>query len=203
LWKKVDNGDDGAVQQATLGKRLRTLRGARKLTLEEVAQATGISRSFLSLVETGQSDITTSRLIDLMEFYGISFTNLLPGHALERGDGHASEVVEVVRAHECEHIESPAEGLTVSLLMPTAGRQLMVARLDFEPGAHMLEPAHHRGEEIVHVLDGELTIELAGREPARLVAGDTIHYPATLPHAYRNAADGGSRALVVVTPPTY
>ena len=40
-----------------------------------------ISASFLSLVEKDRSDITIGRLVRLIEFYGISITDLLPGEA--------------------------------------------------------------------------------------------------------------------------
>src|SRR4051812_28348017 len=55
---------------APLGAALRGLRRARRLSLQDVAEATAISASFLSLVETGKSDITIGRLVRLVEFYG-------------------------------------------------------------------------------------------------------------------------------------
>jgi len=45
-----------------LGTRLRALRTERGLSLSQLESATSISSSFLSLVESGKSDITISRL---------------------------------------------------------------------------------------------------------------------------------------------
>lgn len=58
---------------------MRALRRTRGLSLADVGEATRISPSFLSLVEKGKSDITIGRLVRLVEFYGISINDLLPG----------------------------------------------------------------------------------------------------------------------------
>jgi Helix-turn-helix domain len=52
----------------SLGTKLRSLRLARRLALTEVAAGTGISSSFLSLVENGKNDLTVARLIKLVSY---------------------------------------------------------------------------------------------------------------------------------------
>ena len=61
-----------------VGERLRELRRERGLSLAEVAEGTGISTSFLSVLETGRSDITLGRLMKLVKFFGTSVEELLP-----------------------------------------------------------------------------------------------------------------------------
>lgn len=189
------------MKSEELGERLRSLRQQRGRTLDQVAAATGVSRSFLSLVETGRSDLTTGRLIELVRYYGISITDLVPDEPF--ASAKVDDEALVARASERQHIESPSEGLDVALLVPTTGRSLMLAQIDFAPGARMAEPAHHAGEEIVHVLEGTIAVALGEEERIELAVGDSISYAATTPHAYINVAEGPSRALVVVTPPSY
>jgi transcriptional regulator with XRE-family HTH domain len=62
----------------SVGAALRQVRKARGLSLHDVAEGTGISASFLSLVEKDRSDISIGRLVRLIDFYGISITDLLP-----------------------------------------------------------------------------------------------------------------------------
>ena len=69
----------GRPAAETVGAHLRQARSARSLSLADVAQATGISASFLSLVEKDKSDITIGRLVRLIDFYGISISDILPG----------------------------------------------------------------------------------------------------------------------------
>ena len=73
-------GYSGAVLDDTrlLGARLRAIRADRGLSLSAVAEATGISTSFLSLVETGKNDITFGRLRRLIDYYGVTLIDLLP-----------------------------------------------------------------------------------------------------------------------------
>ena len=69
------------MNQEELGGALRALRRERKLSLGDVSSATGISASFLSLVENGKSDITVGRLMRLAGFYDdrpAERTNSLP-----------------------------------------------------------------------------------------------------------------------------
>ena len=58
---------------------MRAARLARGFSLGQVAAATDISRSFLSLVENGKSDITIGRLTRLIDHYGISVADLIHG----------------------------------------------------------------------------------------------------------------------------
>jgi quercetin dioxygenase-like cupin family protein len=59
-------------------------------------------------------------------------------------------------------------------------------------------PAHiHRDEdEVFHILDGEVTFQLAGRQ-LRLAKGDTIVAPRGIPHTYRVESTDGGRWLTM------
>ncbi len=76
------SADQVAVQAeehggSELGTRLRQLRKSRGVSLAEVAEGTGISASFLSMVEKGKSDITVSRLMRLVHWFGVSIADLV------------------------------------------------------------------------------------------------------------------------------
>ena len=76
--KSAQAAADAPVVVDGLGGRLRSLRHGRKLSLAEVGAATGMSSSFLSLVENGRNDLTVARLVRLVDYYGVSVTDLLP-----------------------------------------------------------------------------------------------------------------------------
>jgi transcriptional regulator with XRE-family HTH domain len=153
---------------ARVGAHLRQVRKARKLSLADVAGATGISASFLSLVEKEKSDITIGRLVRLIEFYGISITDLLPGAT-------ASGYPEVVTPAERKLVHSPAEGIDVFLLSVDTRHQMMPMQVEFQPGAQLAEFGRHAGEEWLVVLEGELRLELEGAEPRVLKPGDAAY----------------------------
>lgn len=177
-----------------LGAKLRRLRRERRLSLSQVAEATLVSASFLSLVENGKSDITIGRLVRLVDFYGVSIVDLLPSSDSSDPD--------VVRAMEGRKLRSPAEGIDIYLLAADTRRSMMPMLLVFEPGAALAEYGRHEGEEFVQVLQGSLELDVAGSEPRTLGQGDSAYYQADRPHLFRNASESKPlRVLCVDTPP--
>ena len=180
------------AMQPLLGQRLKALRQERGLSISEVAAATGISRSFLSLVEGGKSDITLGRLITLLAYFGVSITDLVP-------DAAPPPSALVTRVGEERHITSGSEGIDMLLLRPSGNGQMQPFLVTYEPGARQAEHASHTGEEFVLVLEGEVTLQV-GAERTVLRAGDSAYYQAEVPHSTSNEGKQPARAFVMVTP---
>jgi len=176
-----------------LGGRLRALRRQRGLSIADVAAATGISTSFLSLIENGKSDITTTRLLRLVSFYKVHITDLLP-------QPEGSEQV-VVRRSDAVRLSSASEGIETLLLVANTNRAMLPVIQFYDPGAGTQEYAQHEGEEFLHVLEGSIALDLNGSEIV-LKKGDSAYFTADQPHMYRNAGRGKATILAVVTPPT-
>lgn len=180
--------------QPALGRALRAARDERRLSLQDVAEATAVSASFLSLVETGKSDITLGRLTRLINFYGVSLTDLVP-HPEPVGPG-------IVRAGDGTVLRSGPEGIDVRLLTPDVHRAMMPMLLHFAPGAELEEPGHHPGEEWVHVISGSLRLTVEGSEPRVLRRGDSAYYAADRLHRFANDSSRKPLFLICVdTPP--
>ncbi|MHB1571213.1 MAG: helix-turn-helix domain-containing protein [Solirubrobacteraceae bacterium] len=182
-----DHGNSG------LGETLRQLRQGRGLSLNEVGAGTGISPSFLSLVENGRSDITIGRLTRLVEYFKVSITDILPTPESTEPD--------IVRASERRLIHSPAEGIDVYMLGVDTRRSMMPMLLVFEPGAELAEYGRHPGEEFVHVLTGKLRLTLTGSEPRLLGPGDSAYYPGDRMHLFANASDRMPLKIICVDSP--
>ncbi len=177
----------------TLGESLRRLRQGRKLSLNDVATGTGISPSFLSLVENGRSDITIGRLTRLVEFFEVSITDILPNPQAAEPD--------IVRAAERRLIHSPAEGIDVYMLGVDTHRTMMPMLLVFQPGARLAEYGRHPGEEFLHVIDGILELTFMGSEPRILEPGDSAYYPGDRMHLFANASETSTLKLICVDSP--
>ena len=175
------------------GVALKTLRRERRLSLQEVASATGISASFLSIVENGKSDITLGRLITLAGFFDVHVSDLLP-------PGIGRDPI-VIRSDERRHIASPTEGLDISLLTPDSERRMLPLFAKFEPGGHPAEMSQHEGEEFIYVLSGRIRIEMEGHEPIALEPGDAAYYRADRPHRLVALDDAPASVIAVASPP--
>jgi transcriptional regulator with XRE-family HTH domain len=175
------------------GSALRQLRRDRRVSLREVSDATGISQSFLSLVENGKSDITLGRLIKLAAYFDVHVSDLVPPVP-------GRDPI-VIRSSERFHIGSPAEGVDLYLLGPDSDRRFLPMLAEFAPGGRGTEFVEHEGEEYVYVLEGRLLLEVEGHEPVVLEAGDGAYYRADRAHHLAQAGDGRTIVFGVVSPP--
>src|SRR5688572_13483795 len=69
--------------------------------------------------------------------------------------------------------------------LSTPGRAVVVARVDFQPGAEIGRHTHP-GEEVGYVLEGTLTLEVEGKPPVTLKAGDVFFVEAGRAHGGKN-----------------
>lgn len=193
----VTDGDalrDDEDAQPALGAGLRALRMRRGHTLAAVSRATGISASFLSVVENGRSDITIGRLMRLLEFYEARISDLLPG------EPEPDRVV--TRRGEGIELDSRTEGTHWWLLAPDTNRRMMPLMATHEPGSRIDGLPPHDGEVFIHVLEGTLLFEREGHPPFVLGPGDSAYYTGDAPPAVTTVGDETARLIGVVSPPT-
>jgi transcriptional regulator with XRE-family HTH domain len=191
----LNPGYPGGVAGETteLGSRLRALRTERGLSLSIVAQATDISSSFLSLVETGKNDITFGRLRRLIDFYDVALDALLPP---------VDDPV-VVRAGAHRHVRSPEEGIDVFVLVPGHRDERLYAVLAvYDPDSELAEAAPKiDGTVLLMVLEGVIELELAGSPAITLGEGDSAHFSGARERRITTGPDGGARFIFVASPP--
>ena len=184
---------EGAVSGGRLGERVRQLRRAAGMTLEALAEESGVSRAMLSKVERGEKNPTLVVAARISSGLGVPFSRLL-------GEEERREVV-VVRREGRLVARDPETGFERQLLSPPfAGRAVEFARNVVPEGAGSGEfPAHRRGvEEYVAVEKGRLRAVLAGEEYV-LAEGDALYFEADLPHRFDNAGGGECVYYLVVS----
>lgn len=193
---------DGIGQPATppfrpLGRDLRGLRKARGMTLGRLAEASGLSVSYLSLLERDRATPSIKALHAISRALGVTISWFFQGAAADAGE---RDVV-VRRAHRRRLVFS--SGIVDELLSPHLDGQLELLLSRFAPGANSGdEPYTHLGEEAGLVLRGRLELWLDGRT-FLLQAGDSFGFPSTLPHRYRNPGPGETEVIWAITPPSY
>ena len=179
--------------QNGLGTAIRELRRDRRLSLQDVSSATGISASFLSLVENGKSDITLGRLVKLAGFFDVHVSDLLP-------PGIGRDPI-VIRASERRHLASPEEGIEIYLLGPDSERRMLPLLAEFEPGGRPAEFVEHEGEEYVYVLRNRICLEVEGHDPVVLEEGDGAYYRADRAHRLATVDSESASVFIVASPP--
>lgn len=181
----------GASHQTVLGPALREARKARGLSLTEVAEATGISRSLLSLIETERSDITIGRLGRLAQLYEIRVADLVP-------EPRRPDPI-VVRSDDRPVIHYTAEGIDVEVLAPQGPKQMQALMVTMLPGAAMQDYIVQDNEQFVHVIEGRVRTEFGDGREIELCAGDSAYYiSGEGGHRHANLAEGTTRMVVVL-----
>lgn len=175
-----------------LAARLKEARAERGLSLEALAQLSGVSRSMLSQIERGASSPTVASLWNLTRALNVDFAGLLDSSAAP-----ASPILEHIRAADTPSFSEAGRGCTIRILSsPADAGKTELYELDFEAGGSLVSEPHDAGAiEHLTVLTGALTVT-SGEAEAALSTGDTLRYRADLPHAIR--ASAAARALLVV-----
>jgi len=174
------------------GQRFRRLRTRRRLSLAQVARATGVSVGFLSSLERGQMRSSVATLRRIARFYR---TNILSLFETAGDNPH------LVRPAQRKILETNA-GVRMELL--AWGNTAMEPHLfRVKAGGGSGESYTHEGEEFLHVLRGTFEIWLGSTEHYRLNAGDSLYFESSTPHRWRNPGRAETWLLWVNTPPTF
>ncbi|UQS24869.1 XRE family transcriptional regulator [Amycolatopsis thermalba] len=176
---------DGEVFGA-VGPRLRALRRQRRVTLAQLAEATGISVSTLSRLESGGRRPTLELLLPLARVHQVTLDELVG--APDTGDPrvHAKPVVR--------------SGVTILPLTRRPGG-LQAFKMIYPPGKPSREPDQkvHEGYEWLYVLSGRLRLAL-GTHDVLLTPGEAAEFDTRTPHWFGNPGPEPAEILSLFGP---
>ncbi len=180
----------------SLGDRLRELRHSRRLTLTDVARKAGCSVGYLSEIERDRVSPTIASLKRVAEALGVPLTYFFS--ELPAADPY------LVRRRDRAVLTGPGLGARRELLKTRANPSSLEPLLvSFEPGAESgREPHSHAGDEFLMLLRGRLEVSVNSRV-YRLGPGDSLTFPSSVPHRWRNPGRSRAVAVWVNTPPSW
>lgn len=179
------------VPDLDLGRRLRALRTEQNLSLAAVAARVGLSVSFLSAVELGQSSISLGNLFKLADAYGTTVPRL--GSDFRSGGSH------VLRPQDRPRFVAGQGLVVIEDLIVTPGA-IEAQRIEVRPGGGSEETYTHPGEEFVFVLSGEIVFWLDEKDEYRLQPGDSLFFRSTQPHRWSNETTQPTALLWINVP---
>lgn len=178
-----------------LAPRLRALRRQHGLSLEQLAQRTGLTKSFLSKLERAASSPSISTVLKLAQAYDIGVAQLVGQHELSD-----DESVTVVRRADREPLVGRA-GADGNRYEAMAGRRrfkMMNPFVIYPPREKETEATAfpHSGEEFLFVVKGNVEVSVA-EHTFVLETGDCVYFDAELPHSVLTVGDENAEVLVV------
>ena len=186
--------DTASDLNARIARRVRELRASRNLSLESLADASGVSRSMISLVERGESSPTAVVLEKLARGLGVTLPALFDATAR---DGRARPGP-VARRDEQPEWRDPASGYVRRNVSPANVPQPMrIVDVRFPPGGRVaFENGDARVQQQVWVLEGTIEVGV-GRERHRLREGDCLAMSLDHPSMFHNPTRRWARYAVV------
>jgi DNA-binding XRE family transcriptional regulator len=187
-------GVEGPTREflARLGGQVRKRRKSAGLTVQELADAAGLSRRMVTQIELGQANpslVTVDKLAHALDTDFASLTRDSP-----------AEPLAVHEPGESPGVWSSAAGSRATLVV--AGQQHPPAELwdwTLQPGdRYSAQPDPVGSEELFLVLDGALTLEVAGQDPAVIKAGGSARLASDRTYLYVNDGRRPTRFIRVV-----
>ncbi|WP_400161960.1 helix-turn-helix domain-containing protein [Brevibacillus sp. TJ4] len=168
------------------GAELRELRKEKQLTLQNLADQTGLSVSLLSQIERGLVDPTVGT------FWKICSALDVPFHHFFRPQSNPDPII---RKGMHKLIQLKNSKTKYQVLTPLQEGRIEFLLIEIEPGQALeQEQISHSGEECGYILQGELKVLLGDRE-YHLYEGDSIGFNSTSPHRFVNPGSSVSRAI--------
>jgi transcriptional regulator with XRE-family HTH domain len=164
-----------------VGPRLKRVRTQRRITLTAVAEMTGISKSTLSRLESGQRRPTLELLLALSQSYRVPLDDLVG--APEVGDPRIRLKPGRVKGRTVIPLTRQPEGMQAwKIVIPTT-------KINPEPRAH-------DGHEWIYVLSGRLRLVL-GDQDWVLGAGEVAEFDTQVPHWFGSTGDEPAEILSI------
>ena len=184
---------NGVELSSLVGQNLRRLRRRQGLSLERLAQASGVSRAMLGQIENAKSVPTIGLLWKVANALELPFAQLL---SLPGDHGPV-----VLRRQQAKLLYSSDGAFISRALFPFEGqRKAEFYELRIGAGHHEAVDAHRLGtRENLIVTQGSVEIGIGDEKPVTLAAGDALLFEADVPHSYRNLTNSEAVLYLVMT----
>ena len=185
------------VKELQLGLKIRRLRQERRMTLQDLAEATGLSKPLLSQIENEQVIPPLATLLRIAKAFKVGL------HSFFQEEGTAKCIL--VRAGESKRSQrrltrgEDAPPYTYhSLAFGKKNRSLEPFLVEFGEQTWREElMVSHEGEEFLFLLEGELELHYAD-QVMTMGPGDSVYYDSNEPHGFVARAGKRPRAVAVV-----
>lgn len=191
--------DRGNSLEVAIGREVRAFRKAKKITVADLSETTGLSVGMLSKIENGNTSPSLTTLQALANALSVPITSFFHGFEEQRVAVHtkAGDGVELEREgtranHQYNllgHIGANTSGVIVEPYLIT-----LTAESDIFP------TFQHGGIETIYMLDGEVDYR-HGNTVYPLKPGDTLFFDADAPHGPEVLVQLPARYLSVISYP--
>jgi transcriptional regulator with XRE-family HTH domain len=178
-------------QLISFGVNLKQHRLQKGWTLDDLAKRSGLSKPFLSRLESGDRQASIAAVLTLSQIFGVSLASMFETQV-------AMDPCLIVRKAE----EAPREAYGLTYVpLSRAGHHFNLRPIQVTVSLDRTGDQHysHEGEEWIYVVSGKITLSLAGQK-YDLDAGDAVHFDSRLPHRVLARGTRAPEILLVASP---
>ena len=182
------------MDEKSISENIKKLRVQKKMTLQDLATGTGLTKGYLSKVERARKAPPYSTLTKIAAALEIEITTLLAGDVMPREDvrlflsrGKTRELIRETDQFAGYDYEILAEG------KPGKNMEPFIIHAPWE----ITRTYAHEGEETIYVIDGQLEFHY-GDDVHLLNPGDNIYFDSIVPHVGKSLGRSKARLLVVI-----
>lgn len=178
--------------QKAIGMKLNQLRRERKLTLEQLSEITGVSKSMLSAIERGQKSPTLTVLTKINDGLHVSLTELI-------GDQNQQSQRLITRA-EMKHIAYKRGCDLIMMLEYSPETRFEIMNQVIAPQTCWRSKAQIGGNiwEYCIPVDGDLVMRVENQSH-RVQKGEVFCFMSNVNHAYVNESDEPRNVILVIS----
>ncbi|BAZ98705.1 MULTISPECIES: helix-turn-helix domain-containing protein [Methanothermobacter] len=189
------------MPENTVGERIKQLRDNQNITVDELAERSGVNAELINKIEEGDIIPSLTPLIKISRTLGVRLGTLL--------DDRVQDEPVIVRKGKTERVihfsgyEEKTDTSNLSFHSLGAGkgdRHMEPFIIDVELHTDDFKLSSHEGEEFIYVLEGEIEV-IYGQDRYLLSEGDSIYYDSVVPHHLHAAGEENARILAVVYTP--
>lgn len=184
-----------------IGNKIKTLRESKNMSVEQLAEQSGLSVEQISVLEESEVLTSLSPLVRVSRALGVRLGTFL--------DDDDSLGPVVCRKDEAD------ESISFSNAKASARRHMNYFSLAKSKSGRHMEPfiinigactskdfimSSHEGEEFIYVLEGEIKITY-GKKTYNLAEGDSIFYDSIVEHHVEGDCEKGAKILAVIYSP--
>jgi transcriptional regulator with XRE-family HTH domain len=175
-----------------LGRRVKKLRTERGWSLEELAAASGVSRSMLSEIERERANPTLSVTHRIASAFALTLHDLIETAA-------TASSIQTIRASERAQIFRADKQCQIRTLTPlNLEKDVEFYEVTLREGGALRSQPHYEGtREFLTVEEGTVRLE-SGTDIDELGKGDSATYRADVPHTIANTGKGEALVFLVV-----
>jgi transcriptional regulator with XRE-family HTH domain len=171
------------------GTQIRAIRATRNLTQQQLADLAKIPRATLASVERDDGNPSLAVVFKIALALGTTVDDLI----IEE-----HQRVQAIQKADMPTSQSEDGSYRATIVSPPDSKHLLQLVFTLDPeGAYEGKPHPPGSEEYLHILQGEVIIEVAG-ENMHLKKGDSARFGGNVHHVYRNPTKGRSMGMVTI-----